>query len=571
MNSYSIIDSYLPGTVISTTKAKGKQYDHLNLSVGTGEAHSLGSIYAQRTITNDLSAPYPEGSIGLKHFDVAVDPATQSIAIAASPKSLYKDLRYLNLEEAENALSEAQESGDSDAESISSGKAVAETNAVIGALIALNRFEQTKPYFEQLINDNEEQSDCALWQRYGNVQVKLGDYAGALSSYQKASDLYHSWWDLDLHQRMDINNRQADAMKRDQRNNGSLIVDELKAKSAGKPVNSVAEGWYLPQPGECYTADGLIASIHFISGELMKTEEVYRNKLDLDDKLAVVFGNAALSSGNTVLANEAYRQALKLEDGNQTDNRIGLGLVYADQGKWGQADQLFREAFAIEHVQTGIVNGSNNALFNALAVQVWADQLRSMKGSESVVTSLKELSAAHPGNVVFKLALVREFKIGSGAEAELQTAQERLAALQAEEAANKKRRRRDKVDINPEEINALNERINELMALSTNRQEQIATLATEIRADLAETPQSELCEPWLLAYSGSTEDAVALINKVEESSEDSALYLKATPLWNVVKANALALNGDSEGAAEALKRAAALSPFSPVYGLLLAQ
>ena len=59
----------------------------------------------------------------------------------------------------------------------------------------------------------------------------------------------------------------------------------------------------------------------------MKTEEVYRNKLDLDDKLAVVFGNAALSSGHTVLANEAYRQAIKLEDGNQTDNRLGLGLV----------------------------------------------------------------------------------------------------------------------------------------------------------------------------------------------------------------------------------------------------
>ena len=153
--------------------------------------------------------------------------------------------------------------------------------------------------------------------------------------------------------------------------------------------------------------------------------------------------------------------------------------------------------------------------------------------------------------------LIREFKIGNGSEAELQTAQERLAALQAEEAANKKRRRRDKVEINPEEVNALNERINELLALSTNRQAQIDAIAKEIRADLADTPQSTMCEPWLLAYSGSTEEAVALINKMEESTEDNALYLKSTSLWNLVKANALSLSGDSEGAAQALKRASA--------------
>ena len=225
---------------------------------------------------------------------------------------------------------------------------------------------------------------------------RQSDYAGALSSYQKASDLYHSWWDLDLHQRMDINNRQANAMKRDQRNRNSLMVDELKAKSAGQPVNSVADGWFLSQPEECYLADGLIASIHFINGELMKTEEVYRNKLDLDDKLAVVLGNAALSSGNTVLANEAYRQAIKLEDGNQINNRLGLGLVYADQGNWGQADQLF-EGSAIEHIQTGILNGSNNVISNALAVQVWADQLQALKWT--VVSTLKERAQPIP-NVI---------------------------------------------------------------------------------------------------------------------------------------------------------------------------
>ena len=44
LDSYSVIDSYLSGAVNSTIKAKGKQYDHLNLSVGTGEAHSLGGF-----------------------------------------------------------------------------------------------------------------------------------------------------------------------------------------------------------------------------------------------------------------------------------------------------------------------------------------------------------------------------------------------------------------------------------------------------------------------------------------------------------------------------------------------
>ena len=88
---------------------------------------------------------------------------------------MYEDLRYLNLEDAEKALSNAQKDTGSESEAeaeAGSELAVAETNALIGALIALNRFEQTKPYFEQLINDKEEQSDCALWQSYGNVQAK---------------------------------------------------------------------------------------------------------------------------------------------------------------------------------------------------------------------------------------------------------------------------------------------------------------------------------------------------------------------------------------------------------------
>ena len=88
---------------------------------------------------------------------------------------MYEDLRYLNLEDAEKALSNAQKDTEKDTESEAEAEAeaeagselaVAETNALIGALIALNRFEQTKPYFEQLINDKEEQNDCALWQNY---------------------------------------------------------------------------------------------------------------------------------------------------------------------------------------------------------------------------------------------------------------------------------------------------------------------------------------------------------------------------------------------------------------------
>ena len=60
---------------------------------------------------------------------------------------MYEDLRYLNLEDAEKALSNAQKDTGSESEA-GSELAVAETNALIGALIALNRFEQTKPYFE---------------------------------------------------------------------------------------------------------------------------------------------------------------------------------------------------------------------------------------------------------------------------------------------------------------------------------------------------------------------------------------------------------------------------------------
>ena len=50
-------------SIKSTIKAKGKQYDHLNLSVGTGEAHSLGGVYAKRTITTDLAHLTPRAPL----------------------------------------------------------------------------------------------------------------------------------------------------------------------------------------------------------------------------------------------------------------------------------------------------------------------------------------------------------------------------------------------------------------------------------------------------------------------------------------------------------------------------
>ena len=155
---------------------------------------------------------------------------------------------------------------------------------------------------------------------------------------------------------MDINNAQSDMEEEE--------IDAAKERSKDADVNSVEDGWYLSQPEGCYRADGWVAAVDMLNGNHDAVEQNYRNNLDLDAMLAMTFGNSALQQGNTELAHEAYRQAIKLEAnlGERALNRHGLALIYADQGKWEQANDLFQESMQYDDHLISAMMWPNNAI-----------------------------------------------------------------------------------------------------------------------------------------------------------------------------------------------------------------
>ena len=124
-----------------------------------------------------------------------------------------------------------------------------------------------------------------LWLNYGHAHRKLGNLDEAHKAYSESSRLYHSWWDIDLGRRMDINNAQSDMEEEE--------IDAAKERSQGATINSIEDGWYISQPESCYRADGWVASVDLLKGNHGAVESNYRNNLDLDSMLAALGNSSA--------------------------------------------------------------------------------------------------------------------------------------------------------------------------------------------------------------------------------------------------------------------------------------
>ena len=368
--------------------------DWLGMTIGETAVpnHYVSRItYTQTTDALDVFAGI--GYESLIGFDIVVDKTSETIGFvkndgftASSYYPIYLEESRKELESEETDAETAGEETETDNAEESSEESlnVAGIYGLIGALEAGAAYTEALEQYAVLLADDDEKTDCQIWLDYGHAQRKVGNLEEAHKAYVESARLYHSWWDIDLGRRMDINKAQSDMEDEE--------IDAAKERSKGAAVNSVEDGWYLSQPEGCYRADGWVATVDLLNGNHEAVEQNYRNNLDLDSMLAMAFGNSALQQGNTELAHEAYRQSIKIEDGlgERALNRHGLALIYADQGKWEQANELFKESMETED--------------NLIFATMWLNNAIAQSDAQTGIALLQEWSANNPTHLSSRIA-----------------------------------------------------------------------------------------------------------------------------------------------------------------------
>lgn len=533
--------------------------DWLSIKVGDID---MGTAFVGRPVERPLTdAVVPVATLGqqvLSQFDIVVDQSNATIAFAkhngiAGFSSIYE----MELEKAQAALApeESEETdGDSDAETEEASLNVGGINGLISVLKSGKDYTAALEQYNLLIADEEEKTDCALWLDYGDVQKYLGNAEEARTAYVESARLYHSWWDIDLNTRMDINKAQADMKDED--------IEAAKALSKDADINSVEGGWFLSQPERCYVADGKVAGVDLALGNHKSVEENYRRNLDLDDGLARIFGNSALAQGKTEIAHEAYRQAIQLED-SQKDralNRFGLALVYADQGKWEQANDLFSEALELDD--------------NILMAFIWFNNAIVNTDYDSTIESLTDWAKRHPSNIAIRIALMQpKINITKPAVSEETSIQNINVEdiVEEERGDSEESNSMDSLGSDDFDLDAM---MNDVSDSTSTMNPTQSLESINIDQSLIENLQSHInewygTEPmkkdlhtlWFLIYTGDLDAAQSLLDQHQADLQDH-------PGFTFAAANLYARQGKTEDAQQALAKTASLTPQHPGFALI---
>ena len=231
------------------------------------------------------------------------------------------------------------------------------------------------------------EKDCTAWQRLGRLQVAVGTPEAAVTSLEKASALYHAWYDMPLAQRKDIKKE----------------LDKLKGEDKDNAEHHVASD-------SCHTADGHLAAAKFATGQVVAIGDLYRRHFDLDRTLATVTGNALITRGEFTNAVEPLRQSLKIP-GPNPKARLALGVVYAEQGDWAAAEKLLMRA--------------NAGQDDVQSFLVWSDALAAAKGDDVRVEALRALVKSYPDAEAPRVALA--YAIAESEDTVLKTKLERAS------------------------------------------------------------------------------------------------------------------------------------------------
>ncbi len=346
-----------------------------------------GWFYSNSTL--DRGSFAHQGIIGadlLAGMDIAVDRGSMTVAIAPASEINREDVVDRIIERAEKELEEALAELDGDGEE---GEAAEESEeaeegaadparagayaTIAGVYERFHKNDKALESWKAVIEADD--SSCTNWMSYGSVQLKTGDVDGALASFEKSSEMYHAWWDNDLETRKEM---KALAAK-----DKSLNVDENGESTDPKEV-----------PGACHVADGHVAQVLLVKGDLDGVEQAYRKHLDLDPDLALAYGNAALMAGEHERAHEPLRQAIRLESSPDPVNRMALGVAYSLGDDHASASELFKRAAELDEA-------------DPMAVALWFDAVRQSDGEAAAVDEAKAWAMAHPDNTAAHLAWVQ--------------------------------------------------------------------------------------------------------------------------------------------------------------------
>lgn len=327
----------------------------------------------------------------LMHFDIAVDPSNQQFALQAV-NGPQKRLSFvpITLQQAQETIDEKMNESSNNEEEESTDPSASDWNALMQVQLDMGDLEAA--YASATKMTEIEADKCERWLKASTIALKLDKIDEALSHAEKSAQLYRQWWDLDLDTRLTIEAEQ-DKMKPED-------AEEAKAAQA-----ELAEGedtlWHHVQSGSCHEADAQAAWSHIAKGHVDSIEELYREKLDLDENLAFATAYAAFIRNDLTLAQESLRQAIILDPKSMQKAKSALSMWYADVGDWEQAKSLMKAAEAIN------ITEPHEALTEAIEI----DNYRNQEGSEATIELLEARLASLPSNIDTSYLYVRELKL----------------------------------------------------------------------------------------------------------------------------------------------------------------
>lgn len=310
------------------------------------------------------------GTDSLSFLDIAVSPVDSLLAVKSIDQYEVSLIEKRKLKDLRKEVKEMEEVDEASAQKLASlEKSVgSKSSAERNLLTAIEK------------NPNS----CGNYLELGKVYMDLENFAKSEENLQKASKMYHAWWDRSLDERLSIKKNQAE------------VMEDVESDEEREEIK--AGGWTYDQPDSCREADALLPVAAFFNGKDIDvfTSNYYKN-LDLDDQLARVTGNYALLQGNHQLANEAYRQAMILEATPDPLNRLGLALYFADIGNWNDAKALFEEVIFIDHM-------------DFLSALLYVENLRANEGDKAVLSMMEDFLKKIPSHSAMLSLHVRELK-----------------------------------------------------------------------------------------------------------------------------------------------------------------
>jgi Tfp pilus assembly protein PilF len=338
------------------------------------------------------------GASVLGQFDVARNNRTGAISFKRFTENNRHDPVPLLLADAEAALKTAMETPPDAEEEVqkdtslpagtgATWTAVAKAKEAAGDIPGALEAWQTAAQFEP--------HDCGVWNNYGLRILKLTRRpSDAKEAFTKASSLYHGWWDWAPETRTALSEI---LVKADEEGSDYYFQPEDIdfVEVAGIREHDVAMGAPAPllpetgalikaQPDTCEVADGFLARIALLEGDLEAVETAYRETFDLHPYVADLQGTAAILRGEPQKAQEAIRQAILREafTGPFGHRRAVLARAFIDQGDRESADKLLERAVDL------------NVSF--MVLQQWVDNSIELRGLPKTAAAAEALAMKYP-------------------------------------------------------------------------------------------------------------------------------------------------------------------------------